>query len=246
MGFDPQGQALFAAFSDTFRQYNLEPATPVQHKLVAWAPPSDLMVTATSVICCSLSGTAATIWAGDADNQAAPTNPQPPLCTPRPHGAATGGNGQRPGAAPQRAEAAAQDVSDQLERGAKLSAAPQLHGTWRSGEDRELQPAVVQSAGGGDSSPAEPGSKITADEGGDDADGRQVSLRSPQSVTACACFNSGLAQCGSVLGATSRACICRGAAWDRSFHNVSVLAQLLPRLAARIRIAIGADHGAAR
>lgn len=174
MAFHPDGQSLFAAFPDSFRQYSLEPVTPVHHKLMAWNPATDLMVTSTSVICCSLSGTSATIWAGDSEQQASSAQQQKAgsaVAEPRRHSTATAEDG--PGAD-------VNNVADHLQRGAKISATPQTHGTWRNGQEQELRPAVVASADGGESSSAEPGSGKDVEKDGDtEGEVRQVCWQQP-------------------------------------------------------------------
>eukprot|EP00892_Ulva_mutabilis_P005473 jgi/Ulvmu1/3298/UM153_0010.1 len=69
---------------------------------------------------------------------------------------ATRDDGPPSTAAPSGLDAAVKEVASELGRAAKVSATPQAHGTWRNGNGRELQPAVVQSSDGADNSQAQP------------------------------------------------------------------------------------------
>lgn len=151
VGFNPDGQSLFAAFPDSYRMYSLEPATSVHHRLMGWAPVTDLMVSNSSVICCSLSGAAVTVWAGDAQKPAAPAPSEPRAAgEQRRRAAAIDADDDQPPLS--NGQSAAEDgvtsAAAQLRDGARLSEAAPAHGTWRKSNNLELQPAAIRSTDG--------------------------------------------------------------------------------------------------
>lgn len=156
LGYTSDGGSLFAAFPDSFRQYSLEPAACVQSRLMSWSPATDLMVSTSSIICCSLAGTSVAVWAGDTQSQAQEQKSSPPASSPlRQHNnVATGAQRNQPASDNgQQVNEGIQAAAAQLEKELKVS--EPTHATWRKGQEVELQPAVVNSADDGDDSGAQ-------------------------------------------------------------------------------------------